>query len=347
MSKRTSFCALVVGLMSLGSASRALSPGPMSLELLFDLRTRLATGSRSDVGLYDSSLRSRIRLGSGWSAEYYGARKSRSLLTLPSSSDFLTLQATLEKDWGSQRLQGGMIRLPFGIYDYRETYASGLIDYPMPRLDYGFNSVDWGVPGVQWTGGSPRFQIEAAGFDGDASGAWGNTNRLGGGAVRVQTYLRDLILGSSYWGGYVDISLTKRDKDGDTYTITQRRRVRLNGLDIRYTRPHLLLRGEFLFGVLGGKRMEGWYLDAYYHLPRYEKWTLAARLESLRPGAGMPYGRQVTLGVRYTLSRDWVLAVNWRHNNINAAYPYSWTPDAGAGGDFYLQVYHELLLFGY
>ena len=63
------------------------------------------------------------------------------------------------------RVQAGLVRLPFGIYDPRETYASGLIDYPMPRGDYYYHSVDWGAPGVAWSGGPAHLQIEAAGFE--------------------------------------------------------------------------------------------------------------------------------------------------------------------------------------
>lgn len=343
MSLQTTFCALIVCLVGLPDASRAQTLKP-TVDLHFDFRTRVAAGGKSRSGLYNAVLRSKVGLGSGWEAEFSGARKSSYLLALEGSSDFIVQQATLEKDWGPHRLQGGITRLPFGIYDYRETYASGLIDYPMPRLDYALNGVDWGVPGVKWTGGNSRLQMEAAGFAGDASGVWGNIHRLGGGAVRVQTYLHDLILGGSYWDGYLDVPVTTGGYAGAFSRNVQRQDVRLNGLDIRYTRPHLLLRGEFLFGVLGGKRMKGWYLDAYYHLPKYEKWTLVARLESLRPGAALNYGRQVTLGIRYASAPEWTFAVNWRRNNMDAAYPFSWTPYAGHGGNFFVQVYHKLNL---
>ena len=68
----------------------------------------------------------------------------------------------MEKELSGQRLRAGIVQIPFGISDTRETYASGIIDYPMARGDYGYNSVDWGAPGVSWLGGSPNLQIEAA-----------------------------------------------------------------------------------------------------------------------------------------------------------------------------------------
>ncbi len=67
-------------------------------------------------------------------------------------------QASVEKEWGGTagRAQAGLVRLPFGIHDTRETYASGLIDYPLARGDYFYHSLDWGAPGVAWSGGPAR-----------------------------------------------------------------------------------------------------------------------------------------------------------------------------------------------
>ena len=119
---------------------------------------------------------------------------------------FVPQQAMLEKQWGTNRVQAGLVRMPFGIYNSRETYASGLIDYPMPRSDYAYHSVDWGAPGVAWSGGSPRIQIEAAYFNGRSSGLWGNQNPVGGASARVQTYVHGVIwesvigTGMPLWG---------------------------------------------------------------------------------------------------------------------------------------------------
>ena len=73
----------------------------------------------------------------------------------------------------------------------------------------------------------------------------------------------------------------------------------MTGLDLRYTKTQLLLRGEYLFGTLAGDHMRGWYLDAYYRLPQHEHWSLVARIERLKPGEDDPESRQFTLGVRY------------------------------------------------
>jgi hypothetical protein len=314
---------LLVSLLGISGVCHAQSIPRPTFEIDLDFRSRIAAVGRSRTALYSGSLRMNAPLAPGLSLEVYGTRKYH---------NFLPAQATLQKDWGAQRLQVGVLRVPFGIYDARETYASGLIDYPMPRLDYGLNSVNWGVPGVQWTGGNARWQLEAAAFEGRAYGEWGNLNNVGGSAFRLQTYARDLILGASYWDGYLDTNF-RRNWRGP---------IHLSGIDMRYTRPHLLLRGEYLFGTLNGSQMHGWYLDAYYHLPKYAKWTLVARLEELKPGSSLPLGKQVTFGFRYTADPRWIFAVNWRRNNGSSFYPHSWTPYAGRGGDLFFQIYRKI-----
>jgi hypothetical protein len=246
----------------------------------------------------------------------------------------------VEKEWKSQRLQLGLIRLPFGIYDYKETYASGLIDYPMPRVDSGQTGVDWGVPGAMWVGGTPALQIEAALFEGKATGVWGNLNRIGGDSLRAQTYARDIVIGASRWDGTMDLP----DFSAPYAGAIKHTQVHLSGLDARYTRPHLLLRGEFLFGTMGGEQMRGWYLDTYYHLPKYEKFTLVSRVEEMRPSSKSPTGRQLTLGTRYTATQAWIFSLNWRINNMNKGYQGTWTPYAGRGGNFFIQAFYKLRL---
>jgi|GEM_PF-1472229 len=312
-------------LVSAVGSSHAQPSGQPAIELDFDFQARLAAVGNSSSSLHSSTVQLTDAFNSSWKVNLYGADRR---------GVFLAQQASVEKQWGNQRLQGGIIRLPFGIYDLQETYATGLIDYPMARSDYRLNSVTWGVPGIAWSGGSPNLQVEAAGFNGRSAGVWSNPNIVGGEALRVQTYSKGLILGASHWDGYMQFG-------PDT---SPHRGVSVSGLDVRYTRPHLLLRGEYLAGRLSGLQMHGWYLDAYYHLPKYAKFTLVGRLEELKPGSDLPRGQQVTLGVRYTAAPDWIFSVNWRKNNGESMYEYSWTPPAGKGGDFLFQVYHKLPL---
>ena len=315
--------ALMLGALCAGSAGRAQTSAARG-EIDLDLRARIAAVGQSGAKLHATTLRLEDELAPGVRVRAYGAHRYGS---------FAAQEAVVEKEWGGNagRAQAGLVRLPFGIYDPRETYASGLIDYPTPRGDYSYHSVDWGVPGVAWSGGPPRLQVEAAGFGGRGTGIWDNQTHVRGGAARAQAYLGDAILGLSRWDGALQ----------DLPTSPASRPVHMTGLDLRYTKTQLLVRGEYLFGTLAGDRMRGWYLDAYYRLPQHERWSLVARVERLKPGEDAPESRQLTLGVRWVAAREWTLAANWRHNN-GPFYAPTWTPAAPKGGDVLLQAYRRI-----
>ena len=320
-----SLLALTPALFGLAPAVRAQTPAPVvTAEMDLDLRSRVAAVGQSGSKLQSTALRLRTDLTPDVRLKFYVTHQYGAVGVQ---------EAAVEKDWGGTagRAQAGLVRVPFGIYDTRETYASGLIDYPMPRGDYYYHSVDWGVPGAAWSGGSDRLQVEAAAFGGRGSGIWNNQVRLQGAAVRAQTYAGTAILGVSRWDGALQ----------DVPTSPTLRRVGMTGLDLRYTRPQLLIRGEYLWGTLAGDRMRGWYVDTYYRLPGQERWGLAARLERLKPGDDYAESRQITLGIRCVATPDWTLAVNWRRNN-GPFYAPTWTPAAGRGGDVYFQAYHRV-----
>ena len=314
---------LLAWLLGAGLAAQAQAPS-VNTELDLDLRFRVAAVGASGSKLHTLALRTETNLGQGWSFQFYGTHRY---------GPYAVQKASVEKELGGDggRVQAGLIRLPFGIYDQRETYASGLIDYPMPRGDYYWHSVDWGAPGVTWSGGLPRLQIEAAAMEGRGTGIWDNQTHVRGAAVRAQTYFGDAIIGVSRWDGALQ----------DVPTLAERLPVHMTGLDLRYTKTQLLVRGEYLFGTLAGDHERGWYLDTYYRLPQHEHWSLVARLERLKPGDDYPESRQITLGVRYVASREWTLAANWRHNN-GLQYSPNWNPGATKGGDIYLQAYHHV-----
>ena len=305
-------------------AQTALQSPRVTSELDLDLRARVAAYGASGSKLHTTALLVGTDLGQGLRVQLYGTHRY---------GFFAMQKAFVEKDWGGTagRAQVGLVRLPFGIYDPRETYASGLIDYPMPRGDYYYHSVDWGVPGVAWSGGSSRLQVEAAALDGHGTNVWDTQTHVRGLAGRAQTYAGDAILGVSRWDGAIQ----------DIPTSPTRHAVHMTGLDLRYTRTQLLVRGEYLFGTLAGDHMRGWYLDGYYRLPQLPHWSLVGRVERLKPGAAYPESRQLTLGARYVLSPEWTLAANWRRNN-GPFYAPTWTPNAPRGGDVYLQAYHRM-----
>lgn len=322
LGRRLGAAGMMLGLLGTGLAGHAQTP--ITTELDLDLRARVAAVGASGSKLHTGALLIGAQPAPGWRVQVYGTHRYGA---------YAVQKAFVEKDLGQNggQVQAGLVRLPFGIYDPRETYASGLIDYPMARGDYYYHSVDWGAPGVAWSGGTARGQIEAAGMDGHGTGIWDNQTHVRGAAARAQTYAGDAILGVSRWDGALQ----------DLPTSSVRRPVHMTGLDLRYTRPQLLLRGEYLFGTLAGDQMQGWYLDAYYRLPQHERWSLVARVEQLKPGEDDPGSRQLTLGVRFVATPDWTLAANWRHNN-GPFYSPTWTPSAPKGGDVYLQAYHRV-----
>ena len=332
MLKRIFRASLIGILMEMGGGARAQEERPFTVQLDSDFRSRIASSGSSRASLYGNQLDVHAKLPNGWKFAFVGAQNNAPTLTGAGArfNSFITQNAYVERETRANRLQAGIIRLPFGLYDHRETYVSGLIDYPLARVDYALTAVDWGAPGVRWTGNTSNVQVDAAAFGGQGAGVWGNLNNVSGGIVRLQAYTNGVVLGLSRWDGTQSTNLG----------AAGRQRMHLTGVDMRYTRPHLLLRGEYIFGQEAGDTMKGWYLDAYYHLPKYQKWTLAARIEELKPASGSPNLQQFTLGARYTLDKHWILAANWR-NQQGGGYTPSWTPLTGSGGDFFFQLYRK------
>ncbi len=306
----------------------AQSPSSTTVEINLDARAGGGGASKKENNgqIYNRTVRINSAFTPNLGVHFFGTEKA-----LGSSVQ----EASLVGSLGAQQLQAGIVRLPFGIYNYQETYASGIIDYAMPRVDYRYNSVDWGVPGVQFSGGVPKLRVEAAGFGGRSYGVWENEASVGGAAVRLQTYTNNgFIFGASRWDGIQETLPTPKGTNAP---------VHLNGLDMRFTQGHWLLRGEYIAGELSGNQMHGAYLDSYYRLPRYQAWTLASRIEDLRPGGGYPAAHQLTLGVRYVATPNWTLTVNWRRNNMSDAYATTWTPYSGSGALLF-QAYYRIRL---
>lgn len=315
---------LCFGLILLGSRTLgAFAQSPFTGELDMDLRGYATPQGGFSSQLYAVTLQGNADLGNGASAYVDGSR---------SYSRALIQSANVAKDTGAAGIvSAGIIRVPFGIYDTRETYESGLIDYPIARGDYETDSVDWGVPGVAWTGGTPVVQVQAAAFDGIASGDYGNQDYVGGGAERLQLYNGSLILGVSRWDGILS---------PDT-TYTDRQVVQMTGVDWRYTLPQLLIRGEYMAGILGEDSMHGAYTDIYYHVPKYAPLTIVGRIEIVSPEAGVPPNRQITTGFRYIIAPGWNFAANWIKNN-GPPYWYTWSRAATGGGRYEFQIYHVI-----
>jgi hypothetical protein len=205
-------------------------------------------------------------------------------------------------EWGKGRHRGrlGYFEVPFGIHNRTELYYVGLISLPLIRY-YPFQSPGIGrsASGVGYLGSLGAWQLEAALF-----GHGGSIESLvpsgGEGAVRIQHYSGPLILGIS--------ALRERVSAGDP---DYRGTGYFYGLDFRYSRPMLILRGELVAGNVPGGSPRGFYLDVLYHPSSFGRVTLVGRTEAVRgqPQIGRTYSRQ-TIGFKWLLVRGTTLAVN-------------------------------------
>jgi hypothetical protein len=108
---------------------------------------------------------------------------------------------------------------------------------------------------------------------------------------------------------------------------------------MRYGAGHWVLRGEFIAGESAGNPTTGGYMDAYFRLPRYERWTVVSRLSYLKPDDDDPPGRELTFGLRWVPTSDWVLSANYRLNNGDSMYDTSWTDPTGFSRSLEFQAY--------
>lgn len=229
----------------------------------------------------------------------------------------------------------GALRLPFGIHDPAETYRSGLIDYPMPRVDYGDYGVDRSAPGASARWEQGPWQALVGGFRGDGVNVWNDVNTVGGTVVRLQRHLPPTaIVGASRWSGH------QSEYGGG------RAPVALSGIDLRLAARYVVVRAEALWGRVDRQRHRGAYVDTFYRLPGLPDWTVAARGEWFHPDDRFRSARQATLGVRWTANPDWTLTLNWRGNDVGGKYPNTWVPQSGRRGDLILQVYRTFAIRG-
>jgi hypothetical protein len=204
-------------------------------------------------------------------------------------------------DWsaGRQRVRLGRFLLPFGIYNRSELYYVGLLIPPILK-DYLGNEYQIGRSehGLGYINSSGRWQIEGAFFA--ARGGWKAVIPSGGeGAVRLQYFADPVILG-----------LSALREHGEEPQGGARGTARFVGLDFRYGRPSLILRGELVSGSVPGGSPRGFYLDVLYHPAALHDLTLVGRVESARGLEGQESYRRQTVGLKWDLGRGTALALN-------------------------------------
>jgi hypothetical protein len=189
--------------------------------------------------------------------------------------------------------------VPFGISNRSELYYVGLINGPVIKYSQAEGGqLDRSGVGVGYLRSVGAGQVEAALFS--SNGREGPTASSGEGTIRLQRCVGPVILGlNGLWGQTRDPQSKNRGA------------VRFAGLDLRYSRPTLIVRGELVAGEVPDGCYQGFYLDLLYHPLSLHRFTLVGRTEAVQglPGYGAHYARQ-TLGFKCDLGHGTAVAVN-------------------------------------
>ena len=188
-------------------------------------------------------------------------------------------------------VRAGRFRPPFGIYNASDQAYVGFLRAPLIRYDSNFalsnNFLEQGAAVVV---GVPRLTFETSvGRPGDV----GATVRQPGldTVVRAQSSAGPFIVGLSHIRTLPD--LTGSFIHG---------RMEFTGLDLRFMRSGMQLRGEWITGQpFDGTTTTGWYADAIVHRVAMGPVTAVARIERLDYDTIAPFDlhrRRQTLGAR-------------------------------------------------
>lgn len=180
---------------------------------------------------------------------------------------------------GLLSVKGGRYRTPFGISSASDHAYIGFLRAPLIRYgDYYALSNGYLEHGVDVVVGVPRFSVElSVGKPGDVGVA---VRRDGvDTVVRAQAAAGSFVVGASY----IDTMpyMPERFAKG---------RMRFGGVDVRWMRGGVQLRGEWLGGrPFDGTETTGGYVDAIVHVPAMGPVTALARAERLDYDAAPPF----------------------------------------------------------
>jgi hypothetical protein len=205
-------------------------------------------------------------------------------------------------------LRAGRFRTPFGISAASDHAYTGFVRAPLVRYDgYFALSNNFLEHGADLVVGAPWLTLEAtAGVPADV----GELSRPAGldSVFRVQSYRGPFIAGASH-----------------LRTLPYQRgrfisgRTEFTGIDLRWMRNGIQLRGEWLTGhPFRGTRTHGWYADAIVHHLAMGPVTAVARIEQLDYVARPPFdkhARRQTFGARVRLPRGLAVQMNLLHHS--------------------------------
>src|SRR5262249_39697451 len=207
--------------------------------------------------------------------------------------------------------RGGRFRPPFGIYNASDQAYTGFLRPPLIRYHkYSGVSNHFLEMGGDVTVGVPWLSVETAvGAPADV----GDEVRKSGvdSVTRVQAYIGSLIAGASY---IASPPLESPDPHEG--------RSRFTGIDLRWARDGVQLRGEWIDGVpYDGATTRGWYADAILHVLGMGPVTAVARIERAafeEPSeAEADATNRQTVGARLRLPIGFSVTANLVHRSGN------------------------------
>jgi hypothetical protein len=205
-------------------------------------------------------------------------------------------------EWGAakRRLRVGRFLLPFGIYNYSELYYVGLVYAPILKYYQGEGYLlGRSEHGLFYLQGAGVWQVEAALFA-DHGGVRALIPSGGQGSIRVQRYAGPVIIG---------LSLLRQQ--GEEPETRDQGTARFIGLDARFSRPSVIVRGEAVTGRVPGGSPWGFYVDILYRPLLLRHGTIVGRVEAAsgRDAPDPTYRRQ-TIGLKWELGHATSIAVN-------------------------------------
>jgi hypothetical protein len=225
----------------------------------------------------------------------------------PYSNGMNASETYIEQRLGGRELIGGVragrYRTPFGIYDRGDHAYNGFLRPPLVRWgEYYDLSNYWLEGGVDAFAAGRGFQLEVS----LGSPAEDRDLKLRRGgldvAARLQAHRGSLIGGVSFL-----------KTQPDTTEPWVRGHGRFGGVDARWMRDGLQLRGEIIWGnAFDNAGMRGWYLDALAHRCDLGPVTPVLRVEEYRywGSSFRTTWKRVTVGARIKLSQATTLQVN-------------------------------------
>lgn len=173
----------------------------------------------------------------------------------------------------------GRLRTEFGFSNWSELFYNGFNARPVVRIVQLIpgTRLSRNDVGLEWTTGGPALQAQIGLLDTKVRPHDVKFKRLRATTVRLQTEAGPIIAGADVLNDF-----DQRDT--------------IYGLDLRGTWPYLQVRAEGFAGAGSADAARGYYVDATYRLPSFERTQFVGRSETFQP-KGSAF-QAYTLGVR-------------------------------------------------